>query len=77
MSTSIYNILIQTKKCNIFFLALICQNSMIPVINKPCKIIRKPATTIDDILINPFVHQTYKSDILKCDIPNQFPIFFP
>lgn len=50
---------------------------MIPVINKPCKIIRKPATTIDDILINPFVHQTYKSDILKCDIPNQFPIFFP
>lgn len=50
---------------------------MIPVINKPSKIIRKPATTIDDILINPFVHQTYKSDFLKCDISNQFPIFFP
>ena len=49
---------------------------MIPVINKPSKIIRKSATAIDDILMNAFVHQASKLLILKYDISNHFPIFF-
>ena len=59
-----------------YYLNLICQNSFIPIIGKPTKVTRKPATIINHILINLFVNTNFKTFILKIDISDHFPIFF-
>ena len=59
-----------------YYLNLICQNSFIPIISKPTKVTRKPATIINHILINLFVNTNFKTFILKIDISHNFPIFF-
>ena len=58
------------------FLILECQNDMIPTLNKPTRVIRKTATTLDHILWNTFVGRTSKSGILK-NVSDHFPVIFP
>ena len=58
-----------------YYLNLICQNSFIPIISKPTKVTRKPATIINHNLINLFVNTNFKTFILKIDISDHFPIF--
>ena len=58
------------------FLNLECQNGMIPTLNKPTRVIRKTATTLDHILWNTFVDRTFKSSILK-DVSGHFTVIFP
>ena len=56
------------------FLNLIYENSMIPIINKPTRVTRQNATTIDYILTNCFANFGFK--IFKSDISDHFPIRF-
>ena len=58
------------------FLSLIYQNGMIPTINKPTRVTRKTATSIDHILTNSFVDTVFKTVIFKSDISDHFPICF-
>ena len=58
------------------FLSLICQNGMIPTINKPSRVTRKTTTAIDHILTNSFVDRVFKTVIFKSDISDHFPICF-
>ena len=56
------------------FLNLIYQNSFIPTINKPTRVIMKTATPINHILTDSFVDTNFKSAIFKTDISDNFPI---
>ena len=56
------------------FLNLIYQNSMIPTINKPTRVTRKTGLAIDQILTNSFIEATIKTDIIKSDVLDYFPI---
>ena len=58
------------------FLSLIYQNGMIPAINKPTRVTRKTATTIDHILTNFFVDTVFKTVIFTSDISDHFPTWF-
>ena len=49
---------------------------MIQTINKPTRATRQTANTIHHIIINSIIHTGFKSEIIKPDISNQFPIFF-
>ena len=49
---------------------------MIPTINKPTRVTRQTASTIDHIIINPIMHTGFKSGIIKTGISNRFPFFF-
>ena len=47
---------------------------MVPTINKPTRVTRKTATTIDHILTNSFINTTIKTGIIKSDVSDHFPI---
>ena len=61
------------------FFNSIYQNGMIPTINKPTRVTKKTASTIDHIITNSFVENTFKTAIIKSDVSDHFPIciFFP
>ena len=58
------------------FLNMICQNGMIPTINKPTPVLRKTATAIDQILTNSFIGTTIKTGIISLIFWNIFPFVF-
>ena len=51
---------------------------MIPSINKP-RVTKKAASTIDHIIANSFVENTFKTAIINSDVSDHFPvsIFIP
>ena len=57
------------------FFNVIFENSYIPVINKPTRIINKSKTSIDQIFTNDFINTKIKTGIFKTDISDHFPIF--
>ena len=56
------------------FLNLMYKNIMTPRINKPTRVTRQSATTIDHILTNCFLNFDFKTAIFKCDISDHFRI---
>ena len=46
---------------------------MIPTINKPARV-KKTVTTIDHIITNSFVENTFKTAIIKSDVSDHFSI---
>ena len=58
------------------FLNLIYENSMIPTINKPTRVMRQSDTATDHIPTNCFVNFDFKTTIFKSDISDHFPISF-
>ena len=58
---------------------LFYQNGMIPTIKKPARVTEKTATSIDHIITNSFVENTFKTTISKSDVSDHFPvcIFIP
>ena len=47
-----------------------------PVINKPTRITKNTATSIDHIFINSVTTTKFKTGVIKSDISDHFPIFF-
>ena len=47
-----------------------------PVINKPTRVTKNTATAIDHIFINSVTTTKFKTEIVKSDISDHFPIFF-
>ena len=58
------------------FLNIMFDHSMMPVINKPTRVTKKTATTVDHIFINSVTTTRFKKGIIKSDISDHFPIFF-
>ena len=54
---------------------LICQHSLVPIVNKPTRVTKNNATLIDYIITNSFMHQENLTGVLKTDISDHFPIF--
>ena len=50
------------------------QNSLIPLINKPTRVTRTNAITIDHILTNASLNKQIKTEIIKSEISDHFPI---
>ena len=50
------------------------QNSLIPLINKPTRVTRTNAITIDHILTNASLNKQIKMGIIKSEISDHFPI---
>ena len=50
--------------------------SMIPTINKPTRVAKHTATTIDNIITNCIINSDFKSAIVKTDLPDHFTIIF-
>ena len=65
----------QNKKVENFLNIMFC-HSMMSVINKPTHVTRNAATAIDHILINSVTTTKFKTQIIKSDISDHFPIFF-
>ena len=65
----------QNKKVENFLNIMFC-HSMMPVINKPTHVTMNAATAIDHILINSVTTTKFKTEIIKSDISDDFPIFF-
>ena len=61
------------KKVQDFF-NLKYESDMIPIINKPTRVTKKNCTSIDHIIINSFVENTFKIAILKSDVSDHFPV---
>ena len=57
------------------FLNLMFGLSVIPVMNKPARVTKTAATTLDHISINSVTTTKFKTRIIKSDISNHFPIF--
>ena len=55
---------------NVFF-----QSGYIPLINKPTRVTKNSATSIDQIFTNEFLTTKIKTGIFKTDISDHFPIF--
>ena len=51
-------------------------HSMMPVINKPTRVTKSTATAIDHIFVNSVTTTKFKTEIIKSDISDHFPIFF-
>ena len=47
---------------------------MIPTINKPTRVTKKTATSIDHIITNSFVENTFKTAIIKSGVSVFFPV---
>ena len=58
------------------FLNTMFGHSMMPIINKPVRVTKNTATTIDHIFINSITTTIFKTGIIKSDISDHFPIFF-
>ena len=65
----------QNKKVENFLNIMFC-HSMMSVINKPTHVTMNAATAIDHILINSVTTTKFKTEIIKSDISDDFPIFF-
>ena len=63
----------QNKKVQSFF-NLMYRYNMIPTINKPTRVEKNSATTIDHIIANCIVGCQFKTAILKTDVTDYFPI---
>ena len=48
---------------------------MISAINKPTRVTRQTASTIDHIIKNSIMHTGFKSGIIKTDISDHVPVF--
>ena len=58
------------------FLNLLCQNNVIPIINKPIiETKKKTATAIDHIITNCFAETDFQTAIYKSDISDHFLIY--
>ena len=57
------------------FLDFAFQNSLIPRINKPTRVTRTNATSIDHILTNAFLNKQIEMGIIRTEISDNFPIF--
>ena len=51
------------------------RHGLIPTINKPVRVTRSTATTIDHIITNSVRNAEFKTHIVKTDISDHFPIF--
>ena len=58
------------------FVNLMFHFGMIPIINKPTRVIRQTASAIDHIITNSIMYTGFKSGITKTDISDHFPVFF-
>ena len=58
------------------FLNIMFGHSMMPIINKPARVTKNTATTINHIFINSITTTIFKTGIIKSDISDHFPIFF-
>ena len=56
------------------FLQLMYQNGMIPTINKPTRVTKTTATTIDHIITNSSVENNFKTAMIKLDVSGHFSI---
>ena len=54
------------------FLNLLNENGMITTINKPTRVTRKTATSIDHILTNQLINVNFKTAIFKTDLSDHF-----
>ena len=63
------------NKKNQNFFDLIFQHGLIPIINKPTRVIKPNATAIDHIITNTYLSSNLKTGIIKTDISDHFPIF--
>ncbi|XP_065671679.1 uncharacterized protein LOC136089556 [Hydra vulgaris] len=57
------------------FFNIMFQNGFIPTINKPTRITKNTATSIDQIIINNFKNIKIKTGIFITDISDHFPVF--
>ena len=55
------------------FLSLLRQNNMFPIRNKPTRVTRKTATSIDHFIPNCFNDTNFKTAVSKSDISDHFP----
>ena len=59
------------------FLNLMFRDNMIPLTNKPTRVTKYSANTIDHIITNSVTgHNDFKSAIIKTDLSDHFPIAF-
>ena len=63
----------QNKKVQSFF-NLMQQYNMIPTKSKPTRVGKNSATAIDHIIANCIVDCQFKTDILKTDVIDHFPL---
>ena len=47
-----------------------------PVINKPTRVTKSTATAIDHIFVNSVITTKFKTEMIKSDISDHFPICF-
>ena len=52
------------------------QYDLVPVINKPTRVIKPTATVIDHIMTNSLLHWTIDTGIINLDVLGHFLIFF-
>ena len=57
------------------FLNLTFEYGFVPVINKPTRVTKNTATTIDHIITNSLLHKKINTGIFKLDISDHFPIY--
>ena len=57
------------------FINLVFQNGFLSLIQRPTRVTRTSATTIDHILTNRVLENKIQPGIIKTDIRNYFPIF--
>ena len=57
------------------FLNLTFEYGLVPVINKPFRVTKNTATTIDHIITHSLLHRTINTGIIKLDISDHFLIF--
>ena len=58
------------------FVNLMFPFGMIPTKNKPTRVTRRTTSTIDYIITNSIMHTGFRSETIKTDISDHFPIFF-
>ena len=58
------------------FVNLMFHCGMVPAINKPTRVMRYTATAIDHKFTNSIINTETKSDTIKADISDHFPILF-
>ena len=58
------------------FVNLMFRFGMIPTKNKPARVTRQTACAIDYIITNSIMHTGFRSETIKTDISDHFPIFF-
>ena len=66
----------ETNKKIQSFINLMFEFSMTPTINKPTRVTKHRATSIDNIITNCILNSDFKSAIVKTDLSEHFPIIF-